>query len=263
MFIHDETPNPSEGVRVITTGTGDAKLSLPGGSFVVNGVPVSGANYVISGPANVVVTKTASILLDVDEGTVFIEFIETGIIVEVEQGEIIHVDETSNTEVNLEGVEGTITVTVGGEETELEAGQSIGTVNLDIKPGSDPNSINPNSKGEIPVAVLSTENFDATTIDASTVSFGAATQESHNTGHIEDVNGDGLSDMVLHFMTPDVGITDQTELCISGQTTDGVTIIGCDAVNLVGGNDSDKEPEGPKDDGNGKGNEGKGNDKKK
>jgi len=36
------------------------------------------------------------------------------------------------------------------------------TVAIDIKPGSDPNAINPNSKGVIPVAILTTPEFDAT-----------------------------------------------------------------------------------------------------
>ena len=38
-------------------------------------------------------------------------------------------------------------------------------VTIDIKPGSDPNSINLGSAGVIPVAILSSEAFDATTVD--------------------------------------------------------------------------------------------------
>jgi hypothetical protein len=38
-------------------------------------------------------------------------------------------------------------------------------VPIDIKPGSFPNSINPQSKGVIPVAILTTDTFDATTVD--------------------------------------------------------------------------------------------------
>jgi hypothetical protein len=36
---------------------------------------------------------------------------------------------------------------------------------IDIKPGSDPNSINLGSRGTVPVAILSTQDFDATTVD--------------------------------------------------------------------------------------------------
>ena len=45
-------------------------------------------------------------------------------------------------------------------------------VEIDIKPGSDPNSINLRSKGVIPVAILTTEDFDATTVDPLSVEFG-------------------------------------------------------------------------------------------
>ena len=79
---------------------------------------------------------------------------------------------------------------------------TISKVAIDIKPGSDPNSINLKSKGVIPVAILSTDTFDATTIDPLSVSFGPhGAMEGHGRGHIEDVNGDGLPDLVLHFRT--------------------------------------------------------------
>jgi len=44
-------------------------------------------------------------------------------------------------------------------------------VDIDIKPGSDPNSINLKSKGVVPVAVLTTDGFDASTVDPETVGF--------------------------------------------------------------------------------------------
>ena len=40
------------------------------------------------------------------------------------------------------------------------------------KPGSYPNSIDLISKGVIPVAILTTEDFDATTVDFLSVKFG-------------------------------------------------------------------------------------------
>jgi hypothetical protein len=41
-------------------------------------------------------------------------------------------------------------------------------VSIDIKPGSAPNSINPRSRGVIPVAILTTDTFDALDIDPKT-----------------------------------------------------------------------------------------------
>ena len=106
---------------------------------------------------------------------------------------------------------------------------------LDIKPGSDTNSINPKSRGVIPVAILSTNDFDATSVDPLSVEFGpAGGMESHGRGHIEDVDGDGDLDLLLHFRTQETGIAPgSTEACLTGETLDGTTIQGCDAVRTL------------------------------
>jgi len=109
------------------------------------------------------------------------------------------------------------------------------TVVIDIKPGSDPNAINPNSKGVTPVAILTTPELDASTVDPLSVKFGpAGATEVHKQGHIEDVDGDGDLDMVLHFKTQETGIkVGDTEACLTGKTVDGNDIKGCDAVVTV------------------------------
>jgi hypothetical protein len=108
-------------------------------------------------------------------------------------------------------------------------------VEIDIKPGSFPNSINPDSNGVIPVAILTTSDFDATTVDASTVEFGPdGAMMIHKNAHLEDVDGDGDIDMVLHFRTQDTGIADgDTEASLSGETFDGQDILGTDSVRTV------------------------------
>ncbi len=110
-------------------------------------------------------------------------------------------------------------------------------VDIDIKPGSFPNSINLKSKGVIPVAVLGSDAFDAELVDGSTVLFGPALASPvHGDGHFEDVNGDGRADWVGHFRTQETGIgpTD-TEARIFGTTVDGVFFSGRDSVRIVGG----------------------------
>jgi hypothetical protein len=111
---------------------------------------------------------------------------------------------------------------------------AIGVV-LDIKPGELPNSINTTSKGVIPVAILSTATFDATTVDPASVTFGpGAATEVHGTGHIEDVNGDSLPDLVLHFATAQSGlVAGDTEACVNGTTFSGTPIYNCDSINTV------------------------------
>jgi hypothetical protein len=110
------------------------------------------------------------------------------------------------------------------------------SVEIDIKPGSDPNSINPKSKGNIPVAILTTGDFDATTVDPLSVEFGPdGATESHGRGHIEDVDGDGDDDLVLHFRTQDTGIQcGDTSASLTGETFGGQAIEGSDSINTVG-----------------------------
>jgi len=120
---------------------------------------------------------------------------------------------------------------------------------LDIKPGSDLNSINLKNKGVIPVAILTTDTFDATTVDHTTVEFGPnGAMEAHGRGHNEDADGDGDLDLVLHFPTQDTGITrDDREACLTGETSDGTFIQGCDSITIVGkGNKDQKAKKGKK-----------------
>lgn len=114
------------------------------------------------------------------------------------------------------------------------------TISLDIKPGSYPNSINPKSKGKIPVAILSSSEFFAPAeIDLESLTFGA-------TGDVdslafcnpvpEDVNDDGYDDVVCHFYTEKTGFQcGDTEGILKGQTMDEISIAieGTDSVRIV------------------------------
>lgn len=114
-------------------------------------------------------------------------------------------------------------------------------VAIDIKPGSDPNSVNcMDNGGLIPMVILTTSDFDALTVDHGTVTFEGATETHVNqkTGghrrHEEDVDGDGDIDLMFHFRLGDTGLDcASTEGTLSGETFDGQAIEGTDAIRMV------------------------------
>ena len=112
------------------------------------------------------------------------------------------------------------------------------SVEIDIKPGSDPNTINPKGKGTIPVAILSSTTFDATSqVDKTSLTFGRTGDEqslAFCTKSDEDVNLDGLLDIVCHFRTQLTGFqAGDTEGILKGKMVNGVAILGRDSVRIV------------------------------
>jgi hypothetical protein len=111
-------------------------------------------------------------------------------------------------------------------------------VAVDIKPGSDVNAINPQSNGKIAVAIPSTPSFDAPTqVDEGSLTFGRTGNEqslAFCNGGLEDINGDGLADLVCHFYTPLTGFqSGDTVGILKGETVNGLLISGDDSVRIV------------------------------
>lgn len=101
---------------------------------------------------------------------------------------------------------------------------------IDIKPGSYPNSINLKSNGNVPVAILTSENFDASTVDPVTVEFAGALPVKWV---VEDVDGDGDMDMVFHFKNQELNLDEtSTEAYLTGYTDTGEFIWGKDTVKI-------------------------------
>jgi hypothetical protein len=107
-------------------------------------------------------------------------------------------------------------------------------VTIDIKPGCKCNLIILHRCccfSTIPVAIITTPEFDATTVDPTTVVFaGAAAKWSKAV----DVDHDGDKDLLLTFKIKDTNLAPgDTEACLDGETFDGTAIHGCDSVRVI------------------------------
>jgi len=111
-------------------------------------------------------------------------------------------------------------------------------VQIDIKPGSFPNSINLGSQGTVPVAIFSTATFDARMVDPLSITLANASVALKGKGtpmaSFQDVNQDGLLDLVVHVDTQALQLTvGDTVAILEGQTFDGRRIRGSDSVRVV------------------------------
>lgn len=115
----------------------------------------------------------------------------------------------------------------------------VTTVAIDIKPGSFPNSINLSSAGVVPVAILSSATFDATQVDPATVTLAGGAVRLIGKGDkfacsAQDVNKDGLLDLVCHVVTAQFLIEPGDSVAVlEAKTLSGQAIRGEDSINIV------------------------------
>jgi len=108
-------------------------------------------------------------------------------------------------------------------------------IEIDIKPGSDPNCLNINGKGVIPVSINGSDEFDVFDVDVYSLAFaGLDVRVKINDTpqcRYEDWNGDGYTDLVCNFEdNPDNWSPDNGTATLAGELFDGTPIQGSDTI---------------------------------
>lgn len=127
---------------------------------------------------------------------------------------------------------GTYTLVVSGVVPDVQQ------INIDIKPGSDAVApINPKARGSVPVALLSSAEFDALEVDGSSLTFGSTGDERswQRCGKDgTDVNGDGRLDLVCHFGNQEARFDPSFfEAVLKGETKAGKKFEGRGLLKIV------------------------------
>lgn len=149
------------------------------------------------------------------------------------------------------------TVTVRLVVTDKDGGQGSAThqvtvtrapVAIDVLPGSDENPFRLNEKGNgtLPVAILGAAGFDAGAVQVASVrivgagaAVGVAAQgNGRPMASLDDVNGDGVADLVLHFDRASLIASGAiqagtTRLVLQAVAGDGVQVAGSDAIRVM------------------------------
>jgi hypothetical protein len=115
---------------------------------------------------------------------------------------------------------------------------SVQQINIDIKPGNDELApLNPKSKGKIPVALLSSKEFNALNADTTSLSFGSTGKEislSHCNSGGDDFNNDGLLDLLCHFENQQAGfVQGDLEAILRGKQKTGSRFEGRALMKVV------------------------------
>jgi hypothetical protein len=123
--------------------------------------------------------------------------------------------------------------------TDYNPPASLISIELDIKPGGNPNNINLSSQGVVPVAVLTTPSFDARDVDPKTLFFAEAAPTRCTRA---DVENDGDLDLLCHFQTQDLHLNlDAATATLTGATYHGEKIEGEDSIRIVPGSQKVKK----------------------
>lgn len=113
------------------------------------------------------------------------------------------------------------------------------TAEIDVKPGSDPNSINLCSNGSVPIAIFGSDDLDVADINISSLTLmDAQVKLAGKSGKekcsASDINNDGHDDLVCHFDTLGLDLAGgDTVATVSGELNDETPLEGSDSVSIV------------------------------
>jgi hypothetical protein len=107
---------------------------------------------------------------------------------------------------------------------------------IDVAPGDSPTVLEAGRGGLLPVAVLSTAQFDAASVDPATALFGPAGKGVEAVRAVtEDVDRDGRMDVMLLVRVTDLELTcGEVVLHLTAQTRAGARVEGSETVTVVG-----------------------------
>jgi YVTN family beta-propeller protein len=225
----------------VVVGVGPIGIAVhPAGTFVYVGNQFSETVSVIETASN---TVTATVPVGGSPVGVAVHPAGTFVYVANSNSDTVSVIETAANTV-------TATVPVGSQPQAF--GQFVGPagaapldVTIDIKPGSDPNSVSLSDQGLLPVAILGSAGFDVGLIDPATLELGGAELATRGSAKapklaysFEDVNADGFLDAMAFFSVPELvavgALTETTSaLTLTGALYDGTAIQGTDNVHVV------------------------------
>lgn len=117
----------------------------------------------------------------------------------------------------------------------VASGQAM-KVSIDVKPGDTPTTLERNREGLVPVAILSTAGFDATTVDPGSVRIGPTGTEAEPARSMQsDANQDKRTDLMVLVRVQDLKLScDDKVIRLTGKTISGAAIEGSEAITVTG-----------------------------
>ena len=109
-------------------------------------------------------------------------------------------------------------------------------VQIDVKPGDTPTVVERGRGGFLPVAILSSADFDAQLVDPTTVRVGPTGTEAAVARSMKsDVNDDERPDLMVLVRVQDLNISCAVKaIRLTGTTISGTAIEGSEAVTVEG-----------------------------